>query len=116
MDMDSDCSAAKATPPPRAANPRVSLPDQSALLKTKIHLALNRVMAMYLSHLEQLGDEHDEAMGKLIDALPEAERAKVHLADIYGQVRFDAIRRYVLKAGNDACRELEEAVDFLRLT
>lgn len=98
------------------AGARVSLPDASALLKTKIHLALNRVMAVYLSHLEQLADEHDEAMRKLMDTLPEAERAKVHLADIYGDARFDAIRRFVLKAGNDADRDLSEAVDFLRLS
>lgn len=112
----SDRPATQAAPPPHAATPRVNLPDPGALLKTKIHLALNRVMAIYLGHLEQLADEHDEAMRKLMDVLPESERAKVHLADIYGEARFDAIRRYVLKAGNDADRDLGEAVDFLRLT
>lgn len=92
--------------------PRVSTPDRATLLRGKIALSLNRVMATFLSQLEQLADEHDEAMGKLMDALPEGERAKVMLADIYGETRFDAIRRTVLKVGNGERRELEEMCEY----
>ena len=81
----------------------------------KIDIVVFRIMATYLGNLEQLADEHDEAMGKLMDALPAEHKASVHLADIYGEARFDAIRRHVLKAGNDGRRELEETVQFLRL-
>lgn len=120
--MEPDCLDAlhaRASRPATAAaagsQQHVSLPDATTLLKTKIALAINRLMATYLAQLEQLGDEHDEAMGKLMDALPVEHRASVHLADIYGEVRFDAIRRAVLKAGNDGRRELDEHVDYLRL-
>ena len=78
-------------------------------------MAVNRIMATYLGQLEQLADEHDEAMGKLVDVLPVEHKASVHLADIYGDARFEAIRKAVLNAGNAQRRELEETVDFLRL-
>lgn len=92
-----------------------SIPDAATMLKAKVHMAINRIMAAYLSDLEQLGDEHDEAMGKLMDTLPDELKANVRLADIYGDARFEAIRRHVLKTGNDQNRELQELVDNLRL-
>lgn len=96
---------------PQAGQQHITLPSTSTLLKAKIRMAVNRVMATYLGNLEELADEHDEAMGKLIDALPEAERAKVKLADVYGEARFEAIRRHVLRCGNGELRELEEQCD-----
>lgn len=94
----------------------VSVPDPASLLKAKIAMTLNRVMWAYLSNLEMVSDEHDEAMGKLMDVLPQEHRASVHLADHFGEARFEAIRAGVLKAGNDCRRELEEHVDALRLS
>ena len=90
-----------------------SAPDSEDLLKAKIEMVIRRMMASYLSTLEQLADEHDEAMGKLVDSLPPEYKANVHLADIYGDVRFEAIRRSVLKTGNDGRREIEEMIEFL---
>lgn len=95
------------------ARQHIIVPDPAELLKTKVTLAVNRVMANYLGNLEQLADEHEEAMAKLIDALPEDEKAKVYLADIFGETRFEANRRAVLKTGNDARREIFEMIDFL---
>ncbi len=101
---------------PQVAGQRVSVPDASSLLKAKIDMALKRVMWAYLTNLEMVSDEHDEAMGKLMDVLPPDLRAHVHLADHFGDARFDAIRSQVLKVGNDAIRELHEHVDVLRLS
>lgn len=94
---------------------QIDIQDPSGLLKAKIQMAVNRLMATYLSNLEEVADEHDEAMGKLMDTLPDEHRASVHLADHFTDTRFEAIRRHVLKAGNDQYRELSELVDFLRL-
>ena len=94
----------------------VSLPDVQSLLKAKVRLVLNRVMWLYLSNLESVADEHDEAMGKLVDALPDQHKALVHLADHFQDARFDAIRSFVLKSGNDGARELEEMIDNLRIS
>lgn len=91
------------------------LPDAATLLKAKTLLATNRVIATYLTILEEITDEHDEAMGKLMDALPPEHRGAVVLADHLGDARLDAVRRRVLKCGNDARRELEETIDNLRL-
>lgn len=92
-----------------------SLPSNAELLKAKSRLAITRVFKTYLDLLEQVADEHDEAMGKLIDALPPEHRALVYLADHFGEARFAAIRRKVLESGNDAVRELHDMIDGLRL-
>ncbi len=92
---------------------QLTLPSPAILLKAKARTTINRVMATYLSNLEEVADQHDESMGRLIDALPAAERAKVHLADHFGETRFEAIRKHVLKAGNDSLRELEDQIDVI---
>lgn len=94
---------------------KVSLPSSGELLKAKTQLAITRVMKNYLVLLEELTDEHDEAMGKLVDALPLEQKSKVILADHLTDVRFDSIRRRILGAGNDAIREIQEQVDNLRI-
>ena len=43
--------------------------------------------------VEQLGEEHDEAMGKLFDALPENYREYVRLADHFSEEKADRIIR-----------------------
>lgn len=91
----------------------LSVSSVADLLKVKADMAFRRIMATYLTNLEELADEHDEAMGKLIDALPADHKASVRLADVYGEKRFDAIRRHVLKAGNDERRDLEQQIDTL---
>ena len=93
-----------------------SLPSNAELLKAKSRLAITRVFKTYLDLLEQVADEHDEAMGKLIDALPPEHRASVYLADHFGEARFAAIRRQVLETGNDSIREIHDMIDGLRLS
>jgi hypothetical protein len=101
--------------PAAATTAGLSLPDASTLLKAKIRMAINRLMATYLSNWEETADQHDEAMGRLIDALPAEQKANVVLADSFGETRFEAVRRHVLKTGNDSVRDIEETIDNLRL-
>jgi hypothetical protein len=92
-----------------------TLPDPATFLKAKIRLAINRLMATYLSNWEETADQHDEAMGRLMDSLPPEHKGSMVLADSFGEVRWDAVRKHVLKVGNEGIRELEETVDALRL-
>jgi hypothetical protein len=93
----------------------LSLPDPATLLKAKITLAINRLMATYLSSWEDTADQHDESMGKLMDSLPAEHKGSMVLADSFGEARWDAVRRHVLKTGNEGIRELHETIDALHL-
>lgn len=127
--MGTECSQGAGAPAPDSLTPpstargthdthgaQFTAPDHATFLKAKVWMAFNRVMAVYLTNLENVSDEHDEAMGKLMDVLPAEYRAHVHLADHFGESRFDGIRSQVLKVGNDAARELCEQVDALRIS
>lgn len=94
----------------------VSLPDPATMLKVKTQLAVNRLLATYLSILEEVADDHDAAMDKLRAALPANYNGFVDLAECLPDAKFETLRRRVLKVGNDARREIEETIDSLRLT
>lgn len=116
MERNGKIDPAEASPDATQETARhMVVPDPAGLLKAKIQIAVNRLMATYLTNLEEVADEHDEAMGRLIDTLPDASKASVYLADHFTDVRFEAIRRHVLRAGNDQYRELCELIDFLRI-
>ena len=72
-------------------------------------------MKNYLTLLEELADEHDESMGKVHDSLPPQYRPLIVVADHFGDARFNVIRKRVLDLGNDSIRELEDAINNLRL-
>lgn len=98
-----------------AEGQNVSVPSNGEFLKAKVELAIKRVMRNYLIVLEEITDQHDEAMNKLIDALPPEHQAKVILADHFTDAKFEATRRRILNVGNDAIREIQEQVDNLRI-
>jgi hypothetical protein len=110
--MDSQFEQSAPAPHPHQS---FSVPSNADLLRAKTRLAITRVFKTYLDLLEQVAEEHDEAMGKLIDALPPEHKASVYLADHFGEARFAAIRRRVLETGNDSIREVHEMIDALRL-
>lgn len=57
---------------------------------------------------EQLQEEHNEALDKLADALPEEYRTYLDLADHHTDEKQDRIRRAVLARGNDCKRAVRE--------
>jgi hypothetical protein len=93
----------------------LTLPSDSAFLLTKTRLAINRVIAINLSILEDLANEHDAAMAKLRDALPADLKSYVDLADHFDDVKFGTLRNRILRACNDAGREIEETIQNLRI-
>ncbi len=100
---------------PDTAGPRVSLPSPAALLKAKTASTTNRTIATFLAILEELGTEHDCAIHRLHDALPADQKAYAELLSWFSEERYDILRTRVLRAANDARRELDETVDSLRL-
>ncbi len=87
----------------------------AVMLRAKTLQAINRVIATNLSILEDLANEHDAAMQKLRTALPPDYQTYVDLADHFTDVKFETLRGRILRACNDARREIEETVQTLRL-
>jgi hypothetical protein len=94
---------------------QLALPDNPTLIKAKVRHSINRLLKNYLLLLEELADEHDEAMGKVVDSIPDQYKPLIIVADHFGESRFNAIRKRVLDSGNDSIRELEEAINNLRI-
>jgi len=90
-----------------------SAPDKGTILKAKVRFVISRLFKSQLRSLERIYDDHDDAMGKLADALPEQYVDFVDLADYISESRKEDNRRETLNAGNDAIRELEEMIDNL---
>ncbi len=61
--------------------------------------------------VEQLAEEHDEAMSKLHQALPPEYKEYVDLADHFTKEKYDRIRRAILQRGNDAKRAVRDELD-----
>jgi hypothetical protein len=95
--------------------PRAELPSDGEFLKFKIRQMVTRQFKGYLDVLELLADDHDEAMGKLIDSLPDQYKANVKLADYLPDHRLADYRQRILDVGNDVIRDLEDTVDNLRI-
>lgn len=88
--------------------------DKATHLKTKALQLGNRVAAIYLSLLEDLANDHDNALDKLRTHLPADYKHYVDLADYLSEARFESLRNRVLKAANDARREMGDEIKQIR--
>jgi len=93
----------------------VVLPDSADFLKVRIQLVITSLFKTYLCLTEEWTEDHDVAMAKLKAALPADLKQYVELADYLPDTKLDSHRNKVLRAGNNAIRELHEVVDSLRL-
>ena len=94
---------------------QLSLPAPAQILRAKTLQSINRVIAINISVLEDLADEHASAMQKLREALPHEYKPYVDLADFFSDEKFGTLRNRILRACNDARREIDDTVDSLRL-
>lgn len=77
--------------------------------KTLEHTCNRQVVALFkefLCILENLADDHDEALGKLAAALPAEYHQYINLADYFTPDRSDRLRKIVLQKGNDTARAI----------
>lgn len=83
-------------------------PDAGEVLRFQLHRSITILFKNYLIMLEDLGIEHDTALNKLYDALPQEYKVYVDLADYLDEDKGKALRSKVLGAGNDALRNVDE--------
>lgn len=79
-----------------------------SLLRFQNRRLLNSMVARILTLFENLHDEHQDAMDKLENALPEQYKTYVNLIDYWSQTRADMIRKAVLDDGGNTTRALDE--------
>lgn len=70
----------------------------------------------FLIILEDLEREHNAALGKLYDSLPEQYRAFVVLADYLDEEKAIVLRKKVLDFGNDSMREFVDTLNQFDIT
>lgn len=70
----------------------------------------------FLAIVEQMAEEHDEAMNKLYAALPPDYQRYVELADHFTEEKEGRIRRAVLQRGNDCDRAISAELDKYQMT
>lgn len=69
-----------------------------------------------LDIMVQLAEEHDEAMAKLYEALPEQYRPYVALADHFTEEKESRIRKAILARGNDCRRAIDAELGKYQMT
>ena len=66
--------------------------------------------------MAQLAEEHDEAMSKLYENLPEQYRPYVNLADHFTEEKEKRIRTAILARGNDCRRAIDAELEKYQMT
>lgn len=61
--------------------------------------------------IEELKEQHDIAINKLIECLPLQYKDFVKLADYYDEEQFQILRRKILASGNDCKRQFETLIE-----
>ncbi len=86
---------------------RVSTPSANDVLLFQLHRQITSLFKSQLALVEELKEQHDIAILKLIDALPPEYRDFVRLVDHFDEAQAQILRRKILGAGNDCKREAE---------
>lgn len=106
----------QSTPILRAAVGEPTTLDLRASCQFTISRHITILFKECLAIMEQLYDEHDEAMTKLYDALPPEYKEYVNLADHFTEDKGERIRRAILRRGNDCERAVKQELDQYDLT
>jgi len=90
--------------------------DPAEVLRFQIDRNVVMLFKGFLVVLEDLGVEHNSALEKLYNALPEQYKPFVDLADYLTESKGQALRSKVLGAGNDTRRSIEEIIKNFNIT
>lgn len=82
--------------------------DPEDVLRFQIKRINTAQFKAFLVLLNEIAQDHDVALQKLQDALPDEYKVYVDLADHLTPEKADALRKKVLDAGNDSYRNMEE--------
>jgi hypothetical protein len=86
------------------------------VLKFQIKRNVTVLFKQFLIILEDLADEHDIALDKLINKLPPEYKDFVELADYLTEEKSEMLRKKVLTIGNDCFRNIEEQISHFEIT
>ena len=87
------------------------LSKESEILKFQVERLITQLFKDYLVLAEDIADEHDIAMKRLIAKLPAEFKDYVELADYLDDARFDMLRRKILGKGNDCKRAISDLIE-----
>lgn len=82
------------------------------VLRFQINRLITNLFKSLLCVIEDLGEDHDKALRKLHDALPEQHRVLVTLADHFDEEKARQLRSRILDAGNDTLRSVDDQIAF----
>lgn len=85
--------------------------EDSDIIKFQVNRIITNFYKEVLTMMEDLSEDHDTAMYKLQEHLPEEYKKFVDLADYFPEERFAKLRGRILSGGNGAIREIEKNVD-----
>ncbi len=85
--------------------------DPKEVLRFQQHRVITLLFRHFLTLLEDLGLEHDEALAKLAAALPAEYHTYLDLADYLTPEKRKHLRKKVLDSGNDTLRSLDEILE-----
>jgi hypothetical protein len=86
------------------------IPDNeipSEILRFQMNRQISLLFKSFLILTARLADEHDIALDKLEEHLPDEYRKYVSLADYLSDEKREMVRKEILDAGNDTIRFLE---------
>ncbi len=86
------------------------------VLAFQIHRIVTNLFKGHIERFEDLGVEHDIAMQKLRDHLPDQYKPYVDMSDYLTEEKYLAQRKKELDAGNDAIRELIKQLEPFDIT
>jgi hypothetical protein len=85
----------------------VPVGSAEGILKFSVKRNVTNLFKEFLNIVQEFELQHNEALNKLFDTLPESEKNKVYLADHITKDYLSRIRKKVLSDGNDCYREIE---------
>ena len=85
------------------------------VLRFQIERNVKAIFWSYLAVLEDLGIEHDIAMKKLVEALPQEYKNYVNLADYLTEEKGGQLRKRVLDVGNNHLREINTLLESFKI-
>ena len=77
------------------------------ILKFSVKRNVTNLFKEFLNILQEFEYQHNEALNKLVETLPQGEKDKVYLADHITKEYLGRLRKKVLSDGNDCYREIE---------
>lgn len=79
-----------------------------SILEFSIKRNITNLFKDFLVILENIEQDHDEALNKLVKTLPPESQKQLYLADHFTDEKVEQIRKRILSRGNDAIRAIQQ--------